>query len=306
MAKKKLFLGMLVMALALGMVLTGCPTEAEETDAPTLDELLRTYMGPNEENWGDEGIASVYYLDPDRFAEFKTELEEGEEYVLYDDSSEDERDHDKGMAVARWVKKPDDKFQLEHWKKDNSKIEYMYVKVPSASGQLDELLRTYMGPREENWDDDEIVSVYYLDPDRFEKFKAELDAGGEYYQADDWTNDDREWNQGRTFARWVVRPDGSFQLDLEKSDNSETGYWYKKVPQVGDTWEEEGDEGKITLTYLGLENPGFDLDHEGEGWSEYKGYYTFYYQEAQNGHHKCYVYYPTSGGKSVQYSKWLD
>jgi hypothetical protein len=104
---------------------------------------------------------------------------------------------------------------------------------------------------------------------------------------------------------WAERPDGSFELDLCKNDNSVTGYRYKKVPQAEAAW----DEGKITLTYLGIEAPsGFDSRREGGGAGEYEGYYEFYYHDAQDGHHRCYVYYPTTGRSDddVQYSEWLD
>ncbi|MDR3193200.1 MAG: hypothetical protein LBT87_09065 [Treponema sp.] len=132
-----------------------------------------------------------------------------------------------------------------------------------------------------------------------------MDAGSEYYQAENWARN-RDWDQGRIFARFAARPDGSFQLELGKEDNSLVGYRYKKGPQAGDTWDEQWDEGNITLTYIGLENPGFNPDHEGGGRGEYKGYYTFYYHKARDGHHERYVYYPTTGREGVQYSKWLD
>jgi hypothetical protein len=110
----------------------------------------------------------------------------------------------------------------------------MYKKDPLASGILDASLRRYMGPQEQYWGDDdnrdeEPTYVYYLDPKRFEEFKDELDALDEYYQDDDWTEDDRDWERGQTFARWAERPDGTFQLQLCKSDNTEIGYRYRKV-----------------------------------------------------------------------------
>jgi hypothetical protein len=67
---------------------------------------------------------------------------------------------------------------------------------------LDESLRKYTVPQEQTWGD-EKVTVYFLDPLRFEEFKAELDAGGEYLQADSWTNDKRDWDRGKDLCKGV-------------------------------------------------------------------------------------------------------
>lgn len=68
--------------------------------------------------------------------------------------------------------------------------------------KLDESLRKYTVPQEQTWGD-EKVTVYFLDPLRFEEFKAELDAGGEYLQADSWTNDKRDWDRGKDLCKGV-------------------------------------------------------------------------------------------------------
>lgn len=107
----------------------------------------------------------------------------------------------------------------------------------TASGKLnlEESIRRYMGPRPENRDIDgkkDTVYLYYLDPFRFEDFKAELDAGGEYVESGSWTNDNRDWEREKIFLRGVELPDGSFNLELCKLDNSVVGYNYKKVPEA--------------------------------------------------------------------------
>ena len=93
---------------------------------------------------------------------------------------------------------------------------------------LDESLRRYIGPSLQTWDSGD-VTIYYLDPLHFEEFKAELDAAGEYLQSESRTYD-RTWDRGKTFARWVARPDGRFELTLCKEDNATLTYRYIKIP----------------------------------------------------------------------------
>jgi hypothetical protein len=74
---------------------------------------------------------------------------------------------------------------------------------------LDKILRKYMAPQEQTWDnngvkDAQYTYVYFLDPLQFEEFRSELDAGGEYRQSDSWTDDNQDRIGGRTFARWAV------------------------------------------------------------------------------------------------------
>jgi hypothetical protein len=105
---------------------------------------------------------------------------------------------------------------------------------PAALGlTLDESLRTYMGPNPQTWDnngvkDEKDTLVYFLDSLQFEAFKAEIDAMDEYYEAESWSENDRDWDRGKTYARWVVRPDGRYELSLIKEDNSVDGYRYEK------------------------------------------------------------------------------
>jgi hypothetical protein len=102
---------------------------------------------------------------------------------------------------------------------------------PVARGlTLEESLVRYAGAQEQMWDT-ERVPVYYLDPLRFDAFKAELDAGGEFRQFDQWTGT-RDWEQGKTFARWAARPNGVFDLSLCTADNTEAGYRYRKVSRA--------------------------------------------------------------------------
>jgi hypothetical protein len=235
---KRNWMGILVVMLAMGVVLAGCPNDTTTTDEFNLDELLRKYMGPNPQTWGDndnrEEVA-VYYLDHSRFDAFKAELDAGGEYVQDDDDeNEFTRDWDTGKEFARLGKKPDDRVQLTLAKADNSTLEYHYTKNPQASGdKLDELLRKYMGPNPQTWGDDdnrEEVAVYYLDHSRFDAFKAELDAGGKYIEYETQTRK-RDWDTGKTFVRLGVKLNGKkLELDRCNADNSTSEYKYIKIP----------------------------------------------------------------------------
>jgi hypothetical protein len=239
MTSKKMMRGMAVLVLTFGIMAAGCASAPRDVlvaqESPvalglTLDELLHKYAVVPLQNTDDK-VSYRYYLDPLRFEEFKAELDAGGEYTqTY--SGPENRDKERGMSLARWVVRPSGTFQLELFTEDDSGFMYDYKKAPHASGlKLDELLRKYAGPYPQRWDGESkgVTYVYYLDPLHFEAFKAELDAGGAYTQTESWTNKNRDWDRGKTFARWAVRPDGSFQLDLNKEDNSETGYRYTKV-----------------------------------------------------------------------------
>jgi hypothetical protein len=133
-----------------------------------------------------------------------------------------------------------------------------------------------------------------------------MEAEGEWYTADIWEENNRDWERGKTFARFVVRPDGDFETDICREDNSRTGYMYKTPPKVGATWDEDWDEGRITFTYLGLDDPGFILDTESDkdrGRPNYKGYYKMTYHD--EGGRTVYIYYPESG-RAAQYSVPLN
>jgi hypothetical protein len=67
---------------------------------------------------------------------------------------------------------------------------------------------------------------------RFNAFKAELDAGGEYNPVAIWTEKNRDWDRDKTFARWVVTP-ADFELWLYKKDNSLVRYTYLPKPAAG-------------------------------------------------------------------------
>jgi hypothetical protein len=326
MTKKKEFVlrKLLFVSLAVLFVsFAGCPIEPAEspvTKEPPVIQLLRQYIGPNPQNWGDEDdreeeITYVYYLDTLRFEDFRAELEAGGEYSQYESRTYKHRDWDLGRTWAEGCVRPDGSFELHLGRKDNSGAEYRYEKVPGASGsELYKLLRKHMGPEEQHWGDEddreeEATYVYFLAPDHFKDFEGGvLEAlGGEYFQADSWEEEDREWEQGKSFARWAERPDGSYELDLCRANNSRSGYWYKEIPQAGDSWDEQWDEGKVKFTYLGLNRPDdFDHDSEGNDSRQYKGYYKISYYEAQDeGHKTYYVYYPDTGDE-VEYSDWID
>jgi hypothetical protein len=211
-----------------------------------------------------------------------------------------------GKLFARWVVKPEGRFELALCNSDNSTFVYNYKKTAHGGDALVELLRKYAGPEVQTWDNGEKVPVYFLDPLHFEAFKAKIDAMDEFYHVGSFSEEDQSWIGGKSFATWSVRPDGMFELDLYKSDNSHDDIWYKKVPHTGDTWEEKWNEGRITFTYLGLTDPGFIADPEREGdgtGAQYKGYYKIKYHDWDG--RTVYLYYPETGWDG-QYSKPLD
>jgi hypothetical protein len=306
--KKDCVKGIACIALILAMLIlaAGCASTPKEPPVAlglTLEESLQRYMGPQEQNWGNKKV-NVYFLDSLRFEEFKAELDAGGEYKEDGSWTEKNRDWSQGETFARWAVWPDGISELDLCKEDNSRAGYRYKKVPQASElKLEESLRKYVVPQEQTWDKGEKVTVYFLDPLHFEEFKVEIDAMDEYYQADSWTYT-RDWEKGMTFARWAARADGTFELTLCKKNNSTPSYRYKKLPQVGDTWEEKWDEGMIKFTYLGLEDPGFIHDPgKDRGAGMYKGYYKMTYLD--DGGRTVYIYYPETG-RNAQYSNWLD
>ncbi|GHV93608.1 hypothetical protein AGMMS50268_41110 [Spirochaetia bacterium] len=244
--KKIIFMVFATVVLVIGIMAVGCASAPKESPivqespvalesngssiTPKLDELLRKYAGPRlGVNINNNEVTYYYYLNHLLFEEFKYELDAGGEYTQSGSGPED-RDKEQGMTLARWVARPSGGFQLELFTEDDSGFSYGYKKVPQASGlNLDELLCKYAGSYPQRWDGEGkgVKYVYFLDSLRFEEFKAELDAGGEYYQTDSW-NSTRDWDRGVTFVRFEVRPDGRFQLELCKADNSVIGYGYKK------------------------------------------------------------------------------
>jgi hypothetical protein len=243
--KKNYVKGIACIALILAMALAACSQPSGgggDSGAPlpvapaaTLEEMLRKYMGPKEEKWGDDGSRStkVYYLDPSRYAAFKAELDAGGEYAQYEDWTDPNRNWERGQTFARFSIRPNGTVQVDLNKADNTETGARYNKTTSASlgPKLQESLRKYAGPREEKWGQyDKPVKVYFLDPLQFEQFKAWLDAGNTYSQTDSFTDNNRDWDRGVTFARWSVLPDGTFSLDLMKQNNSGVGYAYKKAP----------------------------------------------------------------------------
>jgi hypothetical protein len=166
-----------------------------------------------------------YCLDPLRFEAFKTELDALGEYSQYDSGIDQ---HTWGKTFAMWRVFSSGNASLQLYKADNSEPWYDYIEVSGSSGRMtDELLRKYMGPEPQTWGKEEVY-IYYLDPLRFDEFKAELDAGGEYLESDSWT-ENRDWDEGLSFVQWAVRPNGEFVLRLCNADNSVIGYNYKKV-----------------------------------------------------------------------------
>jgi hypothetical protein len=236
MVNKRNWMGMLAVMLAMGVVLAGCPNDTTTTtDEFNLVELLREYMGPNPQTWGDDNpeAVDVYWLDHSRFDVFKAELDAGGEYVQ-DNVNEFTRTWSKEKTFARLGKRPNNRVQLTLGKADNSTVEYNYTKNSQASGdKLDELLRKYLGPNPDTWgpeDNREPVDYYYLDHSGFADFKAKLDAGGKYVEYDD-NEYKRDWEMGRVFVRLCVRLDGKkLELTRGEADNSTFEYRYIKIP----------------------------------------------------------------------------
>jgi hypothetical protein len=226
MARKILKMGTLALLLALG-------AKPSAAFGLTMEELLRKYMGALPEVWKDGGVASNYYFDPLRFDELKAELDTGGEYVQVSDFA-NTRDWEKGKTFAYWQVFPDGKtFALCLFKKDNSVVGYRYNKANTKkkssaplAPKFAEVLRKYIAPKPETWDG-EKVDVYYLDPLLSKKFKAELEAGGEYKQTGSWT-EKRDWMKGLSYAQWAVHSNGAFLLELANKDNTQIYYEYKR------------------------------------------------------------------------------
>jgi len=207
---------------------------------PKLVEILGKYMVPSQYTWGDEDV-SVYNLDPNRFNEFKAELDNGGEYRQVESGTYN-RDWEQGQLFARLVVRPNSRLSLELCRADNSVVGYNYTRITSgALGlKLQESLSKYIGPRHENWGDGaygDDVLVYNLDANRFDEFKAELDASGEYGQTFNHSQRNRDWERGKAFARFVVFnrhfPNVvSFELQLYRSDNSGVQFGYTNTPRV--------------------------------------------------------------------------
>jgi hypothetical protein len=180
--------GMLVMILGLSafsFVAAGCASAPKVPPVAlglTVEEALRKYIGPNPQNWGEDKVTYVYYLDPLQFDAFKAELDAGGEYYETGSRTEKNRDWEQGQTLARGAVRADGRFELQLGTEDNSVVGYTYEKLdpkkesPVALGpKLEEALHKYMSPQAQTWgDDDGFTYVYFLDPDHFEEFKVEL------------------------------------------------------------------------------------------------------------------------------------
>lgn len=228
------------------VVVIGAPSaQTGSRLGPKLDETLRKYMVPQAQTWdGENGpITYVYRLDPASFDVFKAELDAGGEYSQSGSWNERNRDWGRGEAFARWSVRPDGTFNLDLCRADNSVAGYNYRKVSSGNTpKTDELLRKYMAANQENWGEwGGDVSVFNLDATRFNEFKAEVYAGGEYFPSGIQTERNREWERGKEFAQFIVHHNGKekdihggLQLRLCKSDNSVVSYKYRRWPQAGE------------------------------------------------------------------------
>jgi hypothetical protein len=110
-------------------------TKATGASGDKLDELLRKYMVPQRQTWGDEDNpeeVDVYFLDHSRFADFKAELDAGGSYIEYDAWTED-RDWEMGKAFARlgvMAYGSTERLELSRCDEDNSFAGYGYIKIP--------------------------------------------------------------------------------------------------------------------------------------------------------------------------------
>jgi hypothetical protein len=238
MNKKPVFFGMLAMALVCGVLAALLAACGNTPLPPTAEELARRYVGAEPQFWGPEDDRDteptyVYHVDPNRFEQFRTELERSGVLSQVDSWTETDRGWEKGKTFARFAQRPDYSFRLSLCTADNKEVGYSYEATTGASesdiSALKSSLSKYVVPSVEYWDSEDgpPTYVYFLDPDHFEDFKAELDAGGRYVQ-------DGEGDSGtgatwieNDFALWAERPDGTFQLDLYKADNSFIRYNYR-------------------------------------------------------------------------------
>jgi hypothetical protein len=108
-------------------------TKNPQASGAKLDELLRKYMAPRSETWGNDDRredVDVYYLDHGRFDAFKAELDAGGKYVEYDTWTWN-RDWDTGKTFVRLgVKLNGKKLELARCNANNFTSEYKYIKIP--------------------------------------------------------------------------------------------------------------------------------------------------------------------------------
>jgi hypothetical protein len=111
---------------------------------------------------------------------------------------------------------------------------WITTKNPKAAGlTVDKLLREYLGPNPQLWGTNEgetpdPLDLYNLDPSRFDEFKAEVEALGEYTQFEDYANENQGWVGGKASAQWLEHSNGVFEMRLCNKDNSVRGYRYNK------------------------------------------------------------------------------
>jgi hypothetical protein len=226
MTNRKCVSGVLAVTLIFGVAAAVGAAEPKPPQLnPKVVELLSKYAGSDYATWGKENVR-VYYIDPLRFDEFKTQIDALGKYQT--GSRTFNRDWEQGKTFARWCARTNGSFQLELCKANNATAEYQYKKFPKAQGvKADELLRKYMAPFLTKWSGEDNTEVYFIDPFRFDAFKAELDALGEYVQKGNWNEDDYE--KGKSRATWAVFPnDFECELQLQKGNSPPSTYWYEK------------------------------------------------------------------------------
>jgi len=224
-----------ILTLLLGIIFAGCasvPKGTAGTSAavtPKLAETIGKYTAPEIQNWGNDGDVFVYYIDANRFNEFKAEMDNGGEYRQAGTWTENNRDWRRGLLFARVGIVSDGRISLFLCRANNSGVGYWYTKLTQAAMgvKLQESLHRYNAPSQEDWGGEYgIVSVYNLDTDRFNEFKAELDSGNEYIQVQSYTENNHYWERGKTFAQFIVRQNSGLELRLIKPDNSFVLYRY--------------------------------------------------------------------------------
>jgi hypothetical protein len=227
MTNRKCVSGVLAVTLIFGVAAAVGAAEPKPPQLnPKVVELLSKYAGSDYATWGKENVR-VYYIDPLRFDEFKTQIDALGKYQT--GSRTFNRDWEQGKTFARWCARTNGSFQLELCKANNATAEYQYKKFPKAQGvKADELRKKYAAPTIGTWENPPDTVIFSIDPLRFDEFKAELDAAGEYSQVynEDWDN--RDWDRGKASALWIIFTDG-YELRLMRKDNTVAMYEYKKA-----------------------------------------------------------------------------
>lgn len=228
--------GILALAAISLLAFAACDDGSSGSDPWSLEEHILKYMEPHHEKWEDGALpVDVYFLDVDSFETIKAELAAAGEYSGFESNSQSNRDWDRDMTFLRCVLRSDGRLEMALCKADNSLEGYDGKEVSSgAKPKTEAVLHKYMAPKQEKWPEynGKITYVYNLDVDRFDEFKAELDASGTYLEAEGnaRTRTDDGRDNDDTGARWCALPSGLiFKLEIwNKATKYEADYRYIK------------------------------------------------------------------------------